>query len=884
MKEKFLLIDGSSLLFRAFYAIRDLKTKNGIYVNGVYGFLAMYYNMLEKYTPDYICVAFDRPGPTFRQKDYALYKANRQKTPDELNFQFGLTKGILDALNVKYLDYDNYEADDICGTLSKIAEKKGIESIFVTGDRDYLQLINESSKVVLTKKGVSQVKEYDERVAVEEYGIKPSQFIEIKGLMGDSSDNIPGVPGVGEKTAFKLIKEFGNIDGIYDNLDKISGKKLKENLEENKKLAYMSRSLGEIFTNIKMDENLENYRVKEPNYEDLREKYEFLEFRKYLKMIEDKFEIAKPDKEYLYDFINKSNFENILEQVKNDKIFYFDFIFSDSDYIRNNPEFLAIMSKSSDVVYIVSLYLDNSLDFIKNLFENSDVLKIGSDIKPAMYYLRSQGIDFITPYEDISIGDYLLNPSKFEYSIKRQTYDYFSQEIEHEDNILGKGRDRKKFSEIDMDILGGYASSLINNLIKLREVINDEIKEKNMDELYFKIELPLIKVLMNMEYEGFKINKKYLEDLKVELSNEVDEIEKKIYCIAGEEFNINSSKQLGEILFHKRNLPVIKKTKTGFSTDIEVLEKLKGHDEIIDFIIKHRTLKKIISTYIEGILALVTDDDKIHTKFKQNITSTGRISSIEPNLQNIPIRTDIGRRIRKAFISSNGYTLVDADYSQIELRVLAHLSKDKKMVESFKNDLDIHRKTASEVFHVPLDKVTDEQRSHSKSVNFGIIYGISDYGLSKDLNITRKEAKDYIEKYLATYPEVKIYMDNIVKLGERQGYVETLFNRRRYIPELNSKNFNIRSFGERVALNTPIQGTAADIIKIAMVNIFEEFTKRKLKSKLILQVHDELIVETADDELQEVKDLLTSTMEKAISLIIPLKVDVEVGDSWYDTK
>ena len=884
MKEKFLLIDGSSLLFRAFYAIRDLKTKNGIYVNGVYGFLAMYYNMLEKYTPDYICVAFDRPGPTFRQKDYALYKANRQKTPDELNFQFGLTKGILDALNVKYLDYDNYEADDICGTLSKIAEKKGIESIFVTGDRDYLQLINESSKVVLTKKGVSQVKEYDERVAVEEYGIKPSQFIEIKGLMGDSSDNIPGVPGVGEKTAFKLIKEFGNIDGIYDNLDKISGKKLKENLEENKKLAYMSRSLGEIFTNIKMDENLENYRVKEPNYEDLREKYESLEFRKYLKMIEDKFEIAKPDKEYLYDFINKSNFENILEQVKNDKIFYFDFIFSDSDYIRNNPEFLAIMSKSSDVVYIVSLYLDNSLDFMKNLFENSDVLKIGSDIKSAMYYLRSQGIDFISPYEDISIGDYLLNPSKFEYSIKRQTYDYFSQEIEHEDNILGKGRDRKKFSEIDMDILGGYASSLINNLIKLREVINDEIKEKNMDELYFKIELPLIKVLMNMEYEGFKINKKYLEDLKVELSNEVDEIEKKIYCIAGEEFNINSSKQLGEILFHKRNLPVIKKTKTGFSTDIEVLEKLKGHDEIIDFIIKHRTLKKIISTYIEGILALVTDDDKIHTKFKQNITSTGRISSIEPNLQNIPIRTDIGRRIRKAFISSNGYTLVDADYSQIELRVLAHLSKDKKMVESFKNDLDIHRKTASEVFHIPLDKVTDEQRSHSKSVNFGIIYGISDYGLSKDLNITRKEAKDYIEKYLATYPEVKIYMDNIVKLGERQGYVETLFNRRRYIPELNSKNFNIRSFGERVALNTPIQGTAADIIKIAMVNIFEEFTKRKLKSKLILQVHDELIVETADDELQEVKDLLTSTMEKAISLIIPLKVDVEVGDSWYDTK
>lgn len=884
MKEKFLLIDGSSLLFRAFYAIRDLKTKNGIYVNGVYGFLAMYYNMLEKYTPDYICVAFDRPGPTFRQKDYALYKANRQKTPDELNFQFGLTKGILDALNVKYLDYDNYEADDICGTLSKIAEKKGIESIFVTGDRDYLQLINESSKVVLTKKGVSQVKEYDERVAVEEYGIKPSQFIEIKGLMGDSSDNIPGVPGVGEKTAFKLIKEFGNIDGIYDNLDKISGKKLKENLEENKKLAYMSRSLGEIFTNIKMDENLENYRVKEPNYEDLREKYEFLEFRKYLKMIEDKFEIAKPDKEYLYDFINKSNFENILEQVKNDKIFYFDFIFSDSDYIRNNPEFLAIMSKSSDVVYIVSLYLDNSLDFIKNLFENSDVLKIGSDIKPAMYYLRSQGIDFISPYEDISIGDYLLNPSKFEYSIKRQTYDYFSQEIEHEDNILGKGRDRKKFSEIDIDILGGYASSLINNLIKLREVINDEIKEKNMDELYFKIELPLIKVLMNMEYEGFKINKKYLENLKVELSNEVDEIEKKIYCIAGEKFNINSSKQLGEILFHKRNLPVIKKTKTGFSTDIEVLEKLKGHDEIIDFIIKHRTLKKIISTYIEGILALVTDDDKIHTKFKQNITSTGRISSIEPNLQNIPIRTDIGRRIRKAFISSNGYTLVDADYSQIELRVLAHLSKDKKMVESFKNDLDIHRKTASEVFHVPLDKVTDEQRSHSKSVNFGIIYGISDYGLSKDLNITRKEAKDYIEKYLATYPEVKIYMDNIVKLGERQGYVETLFNRRRYIPELNSKNFNIRSFGERVALNTPIQGTAADIIKIAMVNIFEEFTKRKLKSKLILQVHDELIVETADDELREVKDLLTSTMEKAISLIIPLKVDVEVGDSWYDTK
>lgn len=884
MKEKFVLIDGSSLIFRAFYAVRNLMTKEGIFTNGVYGFLSMYYKIVEDYNPDYICVAFDRPGPTFRHEDYEAYKGTREKVPTEINSQFGILKDVLDSLNVKYLDLQNYEADDICGTLAMAASREGKEVYLVTGDRDYLQLVGDDRTVVLTKKGITKVEEYTPEKIKEDYGITPKELIQVKGLMGDSSDNIPGVPGVGEKTALKYVKKYGTIENLYENIEDIKGK-AKEKLIENKDIAFMSRSLGEIYLEAPVDTDLEVYKVREPDYESLRDKYDRLEFKLFLDKLPDNEVEVEEDFEFKY-IEEKSEMEKIAADIKKSGKIIFHFFYDGDKYIGSKPLFIGFMGEGSKEVYIVDLE-NNFDDFIasfKDIFEDSDIEKLSYDIKSDIYYLYEKGVEVALPYEDMTIAEYIIDPSKSKYDIHRSAKDYLDRDVLDLEDLVGKGKKMKSLKDLDKDELGEYIGMYISVTDDLRSTLIQIIEERDMLDLYYKVELPLIEVLASMEFEGFKVDKSYLEELGEKFQKELDELEKGIYEFAGVEFNINSPKQLGEVLFENLNLPVIKKTKTGYSTSVEVLDKLKGSHEIIDYILRYRSLKKLTSTYIEGLIKLIGEDGKIHSTFNQNITATGRISSTDPNLQNIPIRTEEGRLIRRAFVAKDDHYLLDSDYSQIELRVLAHLADDEVMIDAFKNDADIHTKTASEVFHVAMDEVTSLQRSNAKAVNFGIVYGISDYGLSKDLEISRGEAKEYIDKYKATYPGIKKYMDDIIVEGKEKGYVETIMHRRRYIPELSSKNFNIRGFGERVALNTPIQGSAADIIKIAMVRVFEKLKEGNYKSKLLLQVHDELIIEAPEEEKEEVVKLLKDTMEDAVKLNLPLKVDTNIGRNWYDAK
>lgn len=881
MNKKFMIIDGSSLIFRAFYAIRNLTTKDGIFTNGVYGFLNMYYKVVDEYKPDNICVVFDKSAPTFRHEDYEAYKGHRDKAPSELSSQFGILKDILNSLNVKFEEQDGYEADDIAGTLAKKAQEENYDTILVTGDKDYLQLVDENIKVLLTRRGITDVDEYNEELVEEKYELKPIQLIDVKGLMGDPSDNIPGVPGVGEKTALKLIREYDSIENVYANIDNISGKALKKKLEENETLAYLSKKLGTIFLEVPMDIDIEKYKIEEPNYEELKEKYEKLEFSTFIKKLPVE-EIEYED-DFEYIFIN--NPSKILENLKNGKKdFVFHLFYNGSNYIHSKPEIFAFKIIGEDKVYIYLLENEEELLEFKDIFENEAFTKLSYDLKSDIYYLLRNGIDLKAPYEDLTVAEYLIDPSKNSYEIDKTAKLYLNRDLFSNEEIFGKGKKKKKLKEIEEEQLGKYIAMYMSVTEDLRGNLTEIIEERQMHELYFNVELPLIKVLASMEVEGFKVDADYLTDLGNKFNEEIQELEEKIYEDAGMEFNINSPKQLREILFDKLQLPVIKRTKTGYSTDAEVLDKLKGSHEIVDRILRYRTVKKLTTTYIDGLLKLIGEDGRIHSTFNQTIAVTGRISSIDPNLQNIPVKTEEGRLIRKAFVAGEGKKLVDADYSQIELRVLAHLANDEVMLQFFKEGLDIHRKTASEVFNVDFDKVTSLDRSNAKAVNFGIVYGIGDYSLSQDLNITRKEAREYIENYLNTYKGIKKYMEEIVEVGKEQGYVETIMHRRRYIPELNSKNFNIRGFGERVALNTPIQGSAADIIKIAMIEVYNKLKERNLKSKLILQVHDELIIETTEDELEEVTKLLKEIMENAVKLKVDLKVDINIGDSWYESK
>lgn len=887
-KEKLMVIDGNSLIHRAFYALPLLSTKDGIYTNGVYGFLTMLYRIREEYHTDYICVAFDKKGPTFRHETFDLYKANRDSTPNELVQQFPIIREVLSAMDIAQLELDGYEADDIAGTLAQLGEDKGMEVILVTGDRDYLQLASDNTKVLITKKGITELDEYDREKVIEEYGISPEQLIDLKGLMGDKSDNIPGVPGIGEKTGIKLLKQFGTMENLYDNIDKVGGKKTRESLIEHKNMAILSKTLGKIIRNAPINITIDQLRAGKPDWDKLKELYTSLEFNSLLsKLPEDEVELEEPNYKTEYIILEGNNFKAVIEAIKEEKAFYFKFLFEDDNYIKS--PILGIGIKVGDNTPYYIDFSQNRVDIFKDefkkYFESEDIKKYGHMVKMDIFALLHLNIDISNLAFDSVIGQYLLNPAQTDYSINALGKEYLNIYGIDKESLLGKGKNKKSYKDLSIDTRAEYIAQSLDLIHGVRKPIMDKIEEYGMDKLYYEVELPLVEVLANMEYHGFTVDLDILNSLGEEFQAQIDRLTEEIYFLAGREFNINSPKQLGEILFDELNLPVIKRTKTGYSTDAEVLDKLKGEHEIIEKILKYRQMVKLKSTYIDGLINVVDKEtNKIHSSFNQTVTNTGRISSTDPNLQNIPIKTEEGRKIRKAFIAKNeDYILVDADYSQIELRVLAHISKDPKLIEAFHQDEDIHTKTASEVFHIPKDQVTSLMRDRAKAVNFGIVYGISDYGLSKDLNISRKEAKEYIDNYLKNYKMVKKYMEDIIKMGKEKGYVETLLNRRRYVPELKSRNFNVRSFGERIAMNTPIQGSAADIIKVAMVKVFKELNRRNLKSRLILQVHDELVIEAHKQEVEEVKTIVRDIMENAIELDIPLKVDLKTGVNWYES-
>lgn len=875
--KKILLIDGSSLIFRAFYAIRNLTTKDGVFVNGVYGFLNMYYKVLELIKPTHVFVAFDKGSKTFRHNEFADYKGTRDNAPNEITYQFGILKDLLSSMNVNYLELDEYEADDIIGTIAKLAQKEGFEVDIFTGDRDYLQLVDDNILVYLTKKGISEIKLMNTESILEEYDLSPKQLIDVKALQGDSSDNIPGVKGVGEKTALKLIQEYGNLENLYENIDNLKGK-LKENLVNEKDKAYLSRYLGEIFLRVPIERNIEDFKIKDVNYNEYLKKLEKLEFNsiinKHFKDIK-KESTVKSNQNIDFEVIN---FSEIFEKIKNDDEISIKF-FSDKGYIYRKKFYIGIYSNFNKKAYICKDF--KLSDFEK--FCNLDIKIIGYDIKEELFFALKNNLEFKN-YEDVMILEYLIDSNKGNYDILKVSNEFLNLEILDLKEMLGKGKNKKTFFELEEDIIFKFISQNVFAISALYDIFIEKAKENNLISLYENVEKPLVKVLADMEKTGVLVDRNKIIELNEEYSKLAYLYEQKVYELAGEVFNLNSPKQLGVILFEKIGLPVVKKTKTGYSTDVEVLEKLSKKHEIADYILKYRSLNKLISTYLDGILEYIMDDGRVRTSFKQMITATGRLSSVDPNLQNIPIRSEEGKNIRKVFVADKNKVFIDADYSQIELRVLAHLSKDSVMIDSFKNDLDIHYKTASEVFGVPINEVTDNQRRSAKAVNFGIVYGISDYGLSKDLNITRNEARQYIDGYLNTYPSIKSYMEEIVNKAKKDGFVTTILDRKRYIPEINSKNFNIRSFGERIALNTPIQGSAADIIKLAMIKVYERLKVEKVNAKLILQIHDELIVECEESEKETVKKILKNSMENVYKLDLPLKVDICEGRNWYESK
>ena len=889
--KKLMIIDGNSIFNRAFYGIGLLSNSEGLFTNAIYGFIAVLLKNLEEENPDYICVAFDMKAPTFRHKEYEGYKAKRSGMPDELAVQLPILKEVLSAMNIQTFEKEGYEADDIIGTVSLICEEKGIECIILTGDKDSLQLASQSTKIKLTttRKGVTNTDEYKDTDVVKRYGVTPFQFIDVKGLMGDPSDNIPGVKGVGEKTALSLIKDFKSIENIYEKIEDLNIREtIKKKLKDHKDMAFLSRKLSEIDRNVPVDKDLTCCLREEYDREKLLELFNKLEFRSFIEKMQLEPVRVVEDEVYNYNFViidTKDRLNDFIEKIKNkQELFYYLVGEEETGEIQ-----LLVFLLDKDTVYIdlkSGLNQKEVTDALKPIFDYGKFRKNGYNIKKDIVILNKLGIELRGIYFDIMIGAYILDPARTSYPIEGIISHYLKTNILSLDEILGKGKKRLSIEQADKNVIINYTCKIISALPKLAELFDKKIKEYGQEKLFYEIEMPLIEVLANMQINGFMVDEKMLTEFSEMLDGRINTLTKDIYFTSGVEFNINSPKQLGEVLFDRLKLPVIKKTKTGYSTNIDVLERLKGNHEIIDMLIEYRQLVKLKSTYADGLLSVINPNTgKIHSKFNQTVTVTGRISSTEPNMQNIPIKLDLGREIRKMFIASDDdYILVDADYSQIELRVLAHISNDPVMIQAFKNKVDIHTITAAQVFGVKENEVTPFMRSSAKAVNFGIVYGIGDFSLAQDIGTTKKEAKRYIDNYLSTYSGVKQYMEDIKETAKEKGYVTTLLNRRRYLPELQSSNFVVRSFGERVALNTPIQGTAADIIKIAMVNVYNEFKTRGLKSKLILQVHDDLIIEAHKSEVDEVKDIMKRIMEEALELNVPLTVDLNSGRSWYDTK
>ena len=872
--DKIILLDGNSLSYRAFYAMPALQNKSGLYTNSVYGFALMLERMLEDIKPKYALVAFDKGKQTFRHKTYQDYKGTRDKTPSELVEQFGYVRELLDSYGIKYEEHFDYEADDIIGSYAKLAEKAGLEVIIISGDKDLTQLASDNITIYYTRRGVTEVDHYTPEFINEKYGLSPEQIIDMKGLMGDKSDNIPGIAGIGEKTAIKLLAEYKTVENVLDNIDNISGKKLKERLAEGKEDALLSKELATIFTEVPVENKLEDLTFSE-NRSKKKELFEKLEFVSFLKKLAENDDVdvdGKEEKEL--EIINADektelSFENSSLHIE---------CFTE-DYHNSDVVNIAVYKDENVYIFSEDNFFENK--FVRNYLE-SDVEKVVYDYKKILYIAKRNGIsDIAGNVFDVKIAAYLLDVT-VKTELDKIVFNTLGNIIKSEEEIYGKGVKRTLPTN---EILYPYLAQVVKSIFDLKEIQSARLKEENMDSLYKNIEVKVARVLANMEYEGIHVSKKALEDMSDELDERIKILEASIHTLAGSEFNIASPKQLGIVLFEDLGLPPVKKTKTGYSTSVEVLEQLQHSHEIIPLIMEYRVLTKLNSTYAKGLVKDITRKGKIHTRYEQTLTQTGRLSSVNPNLQNIPTRIEEGKKIRKAFIpASDDRVILSIDYSQIELRVLAHMAQDKGMIDAFTHDLDIHTKTASEVNGVSLDEVTPTMRREAKAVNFGIVYGISDFGLSNNLGITRKRAKEFIDKYLETFSGVNKYMTDIVEFAKEHGYVETLYNRRRALPEINAKNKIVASLNARLAMNTPIQGTAADIIKLAMINAFDYIEKTKVDAKLLLQVHDELIFDVNKDVVDEFTIEMVKIMEEAVELDVKLKAEASSGSSWYDTK
>jgi DNA polymerase-1 len=885
--DKLMLIDGNSIIYRAFFALPPLTNSNGLHTNAVFGFTTMLLKVLEQEKPTHILVAFDAGKVTFRHEGYAEYKGGRQKTPPELSEQFPLLKEVIRSFSIPQFELAGYEADDIIGTLSRQAEDEGHEVVVVSGDKDLLQLASDKVTVLLTRKGVSEVDKYAPVDIHEKYGLKPLQIIDLKGLMGDQSDNIPGVPGVGEKTAVKLLQEYGSVENVLDHVTSLKGK-LRENIEGNMENARMSKKLATIFREVPLDQTVADVAWSGYDAAKLAAAFRKLEFKSLLERLNlhgaddaESQAMAKADYETVIIGDHAGGWEQLRAALPKAEAL----IVEASGDNPHQGESIGLAIAADSRVFVLAfeqLKAEQAEDLISWLAD-PDLAKTGYDLHRVQLILARSGIKLCGQAFDVQLAAYLLDPTEADPSLAATLPRYGLPTVPSDEAVFGKGA---KFRVPPAEELAVYLAAKVDAVRRLKPVLADQLDKLGMRRLYYELEQPLAIVLADMELQGIKCDGAALQVLGKEFQRRIEEMMTAIYKLAGVEFNIGSPKQLGEILFDKLGLPVVKKNKTGYSTDAEVLEKLEPYHEIVRLILQYRQMTKLQSTYIEGLTKEIREDTgKIHTYYRQTIAATGRLASQYPNLQNIPIRMEEGRQIRKAFVPSEpGWRIVAADYSQIELRVLAHISGDERLKEAFLQEMDIHTKTAMDVFGVSKDQVDANMRRSAKAVNFGIVYGISDYGLSQNLHITRKEAAAFIEQYFNVFQGVRQYMDSIVEQARRDGYVRTLLERRRYLPDINASNFNLRSFAERTAMNTPIQGTAADIIKLAMVRMDEALRERNLQSRMLLQVHDELVFEVPEEEFETMKVLVPQVMETALELDVPLKADVSFGYNWYEAK
>lgn len=872
--EKLVLIDGNSLSFRAFFALPLLTNKAGVYTNAIYGFTMILDKIIKEEQPTHFMVAFDAGKTTFRNNMYSEYKGGREKTPDELRSQLPYIRQLVESYHIKHYELENYEADDIIGTLSKQADEKNLKTIIITGDRDLTQLASENVTIYYTKKGVTDIDHYTPEFISEKYdGLEPKQIIEMKGLMGDKSDNIPGVPGIGEKTAIKLLKQYDTVEGVYNNIDELKKSKMKEKLIDNEDNAKLSKELATINRDSPIEVTLDDLKLTDNGDEEKIKLFKTLEFKQLLDQMDASTE-ASDDRIIEYqDHLNDFDFANIKEAAIH-------FETNENNYLK--ADILGFAIHANDKAYVISLEELKQNTELHAWLENENVKFSAYDSKKTIILCERLGIKVKNIQFDTMLASYILDPSRTIEDIYSVVSEFGIYYVPNDESIYGKG---KKLHVPEREVLFESIAKKVTAIFESKEKMIELLKERAQLSLHDDLELPLARVLAEMEYIGITVDKQTLVEMQEDLKVRIDKLIEQIHNHAGSEFNINSPKQLGVVLFEDLKLPVIKKTKTGYSTAVDVLEQLRNEHPIIEDILVYRQLAKLQSTYIEGLQKMITSEGKIHTRFNQTLAQTGRLSSIEPNLQNIPIRLEEGRKIRKAFRpSKENHVIFAADYSQIELRVLADITGDEHMKEAFTANEDIHTTTAMRVFNVDKEEVTSNMRRQAKAVNFGIVYGISDYGLSQSLGITRKAAKKFIDDYLDSFPKVKEYMDTIVQDAKQKGYVETLLHRRRYTPDITNRNFNLRSFAERTAMNTPIQGSAADIIKLAMVQFSNKMKEKDFKAKLLLQVHDELIFEVPKDELETFKPFVEDIMDNALDLSVPLSVESSYGETWFDAK